>query len=126
MSCKKLTAASNCVSDVHHFDGHVEGVEAIAIHVASLDAAYPGLLHHKLLDAAIGQILAPYWPGGRQGNSKQNNDVYVSRSTLLAVLMIVAVRRYYTMHIARWRKFMAFIKAMKRRHWASTRSNSIN
>ena len=29
----------------------------------------------KPLDAAIGQLLAPYCLGGRQGDSKQNNDV---------------------------------------------------
>jgi hypothetical protein len=28
----------------------------------------------KSLDAAIGQLLAPYCPGGRQGDSKQNDD----------------------------------------------------
>ncbi len=26
------------------------------------------------LNAVIGQLLAPYHPGGRQGNSKQNNN----------------------------------------------------
>ena len=32
-------------------------------------------LHRKPLDAAIGRLLAPYCLGGRQGDSKQNNDV---------------------------------------------------
>jgi len=53
-------------------------------------------LHQKPLDAAIGRLLAPYCPGGRQGKSKQNNDVNVS--TLLAVLMAVAVHRYNRLH----------------------------
>ena len=44
------------------------------IHAASPNAACPGL-HWKPLDAAIGQLLAPYCLGGRQGNSKQNNNV---------------------------------------------------
>jgi len=44
-------------------------------------------------------------------------------STLLTFLMAIAVRRYYTAHIARWRRFMAFIKATKRHHWASTCSD---
>ncbi len=44
------------------------GVEAI--HLELPDAACPGLLW-KPLDAAIGQPLAPYRLGGRQGNSKQ-------------------------------------------------------
>ncbi len=44
-------------------------------------------------------------------------------STLLTFLMAIAVRWYYTARIARWRRFMAFIKATKRHHWASTCSN---
>jgi hypothetical protein len=37
------------------------------------NAACPGLLW-KPLDAAIGQLLAPYHPSSCQGNSKQNNN----------------------------------------------------
>ena len=45
-------------------------------------------------------------------------------STLLTILMSVAVRRYYSARIAQWGRSMAFIKATKRRHWASTYSDS--
>jgi hypothetical protein len=48
------------------------GVEAI--NAASTNASCPGLLR-KPLDAAIGGLLAPYRPGGRQGDSKQYTDV---------------------------------------------------
>jgi len=48
------------------------GVEAI--NPASPNEACPGLLW-KPLDAAIGRLLAPYRPGGRQGDSKQYKDV---------------------------------------------------
>ena len=48
------------------------GIEAI--HAALPNAACPGL-HRKPLDAAIGQLLAPYRLGGCQGASKQNNNV---------------------------------------------------
>ncbi len=45
------------------------------IHAASPVEAYPGI-HRKPLDAAIGQILAPYHLSDCQGNnSKQNKDV---------------------------------------------------
>ena len=47
------------------------GVEAK--HVESPNAACQELLR-KPLDAAIGQLLAPYCPGGRQGDNQQNND----------------------------------------------------
>ena len=42
-----------------------------AIRSASPNAAWPGL-HRKPLDAAIGRLLAPYCPGGHQGDSKWN------------------------------------------------------
>ncbi len=45
--------------------------------------------------------------------------------TLLAVLMAIAMRRYYTKRIAQWRRFVAFIKATKRHYRASTRSDSV-
>ena len=41
--------------------------------MASPDAACPGP-HWKPLDAAIGQLLAPYHLGGRQGKNQLNND----------------------------------------------------
>ncbi len=47
------------------------GIEAK--HVASPDAACPGL-HKKPLNAAIGQLIAPYRPGGRQGDNQQNDN----------------------------------------------------
>jgi hypothetical protein len=47
-------------------------------------------------------------------------------STLLTISIAIAVHRYYTACIAWWRRFVAFIKATKRRHRVSTRSNSIN
>ena len=53
-----------------------------AIQLAFPNAACPGL-HQKPLDITIGQLLTPYCPGGRQGNSKQNNDENVP--TLLAI-----------------------------------------
>ena len=43
--------------------------------------------------------------------------------TLLAVLMAIAVWRYYTMHIVLWKRLVAFIKATKRHHWAITCSD---
>jgi hypothetical protein len=45
--------------------------------------------------------------------------------TLLTITMAVAVRRYYTARITQWSRSMAFIKATKRRHRASSRSNII-
>ena len=46
--------------------------------------------------------------------------------TLMAISMVIRMRRYYTTHIAQWRRSRAFIKANKHRHQASTCSDSIN
>ncbi len=45
---------------------------------------------------------------------------------LLAILMAVAMRQYNTARIAWWRRFVAFIKATKHHHRASTGSNITN
>ncbi len=60
-----------CTSIAGHFKpcGCIE-----AIWSTPSNLACPGLLW-KPLDAAIGQQLAPYRPGGLQGDSKQNDDV---------------------------------------------------
>ena len=54
------------------FQWPCRGVEAI--HEASPDAACPGL-QRKPLDVAIERLLALYPLGGRQGDSKQINEV---------------------------------------------------
>ncbi len=91
-----------------------------AIQMALPDAACPGL-PRKPLDAAIGQLLAPYCPSGHQGNSKQNNDEKYG-PTLLAILIAAVVCRYDTVHIAQWRRSL---EATGRCHQASIVANSI-
>ena len=39
--------------------------------------------------------------------------------TLMAISMAIAMRRYYTAHITRWRRSRAFKKATKCRHWGA-------
>ena len=48
-----------------------------------------------------------------------NNDV----PTLMAISVVIAMRRYYTARISRWRRSRAFNSATKHRHRASTCSN---
>jgi len=43
--------------------------------------------------------------------------------TLLAVLMAIAMWGYYIACIARWRRFVVFIKTTKHHHWMSARSD---
>ena len=90
---------------------------ASAIRSASLDAACPGL-HRKPLDATIRQILSPYCPGSRQGDNQHNDD---------------AICTHFAGHFdghhdvpVLYRGFVAFIKATKCHHRASTRSDVTN
>ena len=65
--------------------------------------------------------VSPRRPPGRQSKHRLCKNVLI----LLAVLMAIALRRYYTARIAQWRRFMAFMEATTHRHQASTRSDII-
>ena len=91
-----------------------------AIRSASPDAAWPGL-PRKPLDATIGQLLAPYCPSGSQGDNQLNYDATCTH--MLAVLMAIAMWGYYIACIARWRRFVVFIKTTKCHHWTSACSD---
>ena len=68
-----MAAANECTSVVGHFDGHGGAPVRYEVHCPILpNAAWPGL-HQKPLDAAIGWLLAPYRPGGRQGDNQHND-----------------------------------------------------
>ena len=54
-----------------------------------------------------------------------NTTIMQHVPTLLAVSVAIAMWRCYTACISQWRRFVAFIKATKRHHRASTRSDSI-
>jgi hypothetical protein len=95
---------------------------ADAIRSKSPDAAWPGL-YLKPLDAAIGRLLAPYRPGGRQGDNQHSDNAKYSHfdghfdgDRDAAVL--------YPAHCP-MDLFVAFIKATKHRHQASTRSDIV-
>jgi hypothetical protein len=93
---------------------------ACGMQSASPDVACLGLLR-KPLDAATGDYSLRIAPVATRVTI--NKTTMQNTPPLLAILMAVVVRRYYTAHIARWRHFMAFIKATKRRHRTSTCSN---
>jgi hypothetical protein len=95
-----------------------------AIQMALPDAACPGL-PQKPLDAAIGQLLAPYCPSGRQSNRQTNNNQQIHLKKM-ARLMAAAVRRYNTAHIVQWRRSRALLEATGCHHWASIMSDNIN
>ncbi len=61
-------------------------------------------------------------PGGQQANKQQSTNT----PKKVAVLMAMAMCRYVTVHIARWRRFRALLDATKCRHWASIAAKSCN
>ena len=82
------------------------------------DSACPGLLQKPSGDYLF--RIAP--AAARASNNKMTMQ---NVPALLAILMAIAMRRCNTKCIAWWRRFMAFIKAAKCCHQASTHSNSI-
>ena len=75
----------------------------------------------KLRHRATTRSVLPRQPPGTQSTQRWAT----CPPPLLAILMAVVMRRCYTPRIARWRRFVAFIKATKRHHRASTHSDSI-
>ena len=70
---------------------------------------------------ATNRSVSPRWPR----RATINLTMMQHALTLLAVLMAIAMRRYYTARINQWRRFVAFIKGTKCHHRTSTRSDII-
>jgi hypothetical protein len=64
----------------------------------------------------------PQRPPGQQANKQQSTNSPLK----LAILMVMAMRRYVTARIARWRRSRVSLEATGCRHWASIMSNNIN
>ncbi len=64
----------------------------------------------------------PQRPPGQQANKQQSTNT----SKKGAVLMAMAMRRYVTTRIARWRRSRTSLEATGRCHWASIMSDNIN
>ncbi len=81
---------------------------------ATLDA--PGSRHR-----ATTCSVSPQRPPGRQANKQQSTNT----PKKVAVLMAMAMRRYVTARITRWRRSRASLEATGRCHQASIMSNNI-
>ncbi len=64
----------------------------------------------------------PQQPPGQQANKQQSTNT----PKKLAILMAMAMRRYVTVHIARWRRFRALLDATKHCHQVSIAADSCN
>ncbi len=109
---------NECPFVAGHFDGHGE---ALKQH-----------MRHLLMQHVQGYTRSHWTPpsgnyslriASAAARATANKTKMKNVSTLLTISMAIAVRRFYTARIAQWRRFVAFIKATKCRHYASTRSN---
>jgi hypothetical protein len=66
--------------------------------------------------------VSPQWPPGQKANKQQSTNT----PKKVAVLMAMAMRRYVTACITRWRRSRASLEATGCHHWASIMSDSIN
>jgi hypothetical protein len=71
---------------------------------------------------ATTRYASPQRPPGQQANKQQSTNT----PKKVAVLMAMAMRRYVTTCIARWRRSRASLEATERHHWASIMSDNIN
>ena len=115
-----MAAADKCTSIAGHFDGHGSAPVRYEVHrPMQHDQGFTGS-HWMLPSGDYSLRIAP-----SAARATINLTMMQHELTLLAVLMAIAMRRYYTARIARWRRFVAFIKTTKHHLWMSTRSDII-
>jgi hypothetical protein len=113
--------ANECTSVAGHFDGHSGAALQYGGHcLMQHDQGFAG----SHLMPQLGNYSLRIAPAAARATI--NPTIMQHVPTLLAISMAIAMRRYYTACIAQWRRFVAFIKATKHHHWASTCSDSIN
>ena len=114
-------AANKFTSVAGHSDGHADALEQHgAHHLIQHDQGFTG--SHWTLPS--GDYLLHIAPAAARATI--NKTTMQNVPTLLTMLMVIAMRWYDTARCAEWWRFMAFIKATKRHHRASTRSDITN
>ena len=104
MPSKKAAAANECPSSVDHVDGHSEALKRY--------------MWHRLVQHVQGYT-GSHWtpPSGdyslrialAAARATANKTTMYHVPTLMAISVVIAMRRYYTAHITRWRRSRAFI-----------------
>ncbi len=110
----KLTMTSKCTSVAARFEGLVDVPEWYRQHRPMRHVQSYSRSHWTPASGNYSLSIAPGPPGQQVDKQLSTND-----SKKVAKLMAMAMRRYVTAHIARWRRFRAFLNANKRHHWAS-------
>ena len=112
--------ASTCSSIVGHFDGHGgPSVQYKAHRPMQHVQGYSG--SHWMPPSGNYSLCITPGPPGQQANKQQSTNI----PTKLSILMAMAMCRYITAHIARWRRSRASLEATGRCHRASIMSNNI-
>ncbi len=115
---KKAVVTRKWTSIADHFDGHVDALKRYGAHLPMHhDQGYTG----RHWTPPSGNYLLRIAPATARATA--NKTTMANASTLLAILMAMVVRRYNTVCITRWRRFMTFLNVTKRRHRVSTRSD---
>ncbi len=94
---------------------NTDGIPQCSISTATLEAS--GHCHRATTCSVL-----PRWPPGQQANKQQSTNTPEKR----AILMVAAVHRCNTAHIARWRRSRASQEATGCRHRASIATNRCN
>jgi hypothetical protein len=112
---------NECTSVVGHFDGHGGvPVRYEAHHLMQHDKGFTG----SHWTPPLGNDSLRIAPSAAR--AAINSTMMQHVPALMAVLMAIAMRQYYTARIAQWRRFLAFFEATIRHHPMITRCNSIN
>ncbi len=112
----KLTMTNECTSSAGRFDGHgdTDGIAQCGMTRATPEAT--GCRHR-----ATSRSILPQRLPGQHANKQQSTNT----PTKLVVSMAIAMRRYDTARITRWRRTRASLEATGCHHRASTCSDSI-
>ncbi len=101
---------------------------ATAVRWSSRDSIAQCSMSRSTLEAtgrrhrATTRYATPQRPPGQQANKQQSTNT----PKKVAVLMAMAMCRYVTVCITRWRRSRASLEATGRRHWVSIMSDNIN
>ncbi len=121
MSSRRSAAAIESASVAGHFNGHAEALKPSTWHCPMQHVQGSSGSHWVL---PSGNYLLHIAPAATMATI--NKTTMQNVPSLLAVSMAITMRRCNTERITGWRRFVAFIKAPKRHHRASTHSNITN
>jgi hypothetical protein len=118
----KLTVTNKCTSVAARFEGLADAPEQYRWHRPMQHVqGYSG----SHWTPALGNYYCSVSPQ-RLPRQQANKQQSTNAPKKVAVLIAMAMHRYVTVHITRWRRFRALLDDTKRHHWASIAANHCN